>query len=546
VGVTVLVAALVGRPFVRGEDQADGTLPAAVQFLVTDVTDVELGSVVSPAERLELTALYAPAGYWPLWLTPEARLTADAETAVGLVNQAEAHGLRAEDYRRARIRELTAAVMPPVPVPTMAAARLDVGLSLAMLRLYRHLHLGRVDPRTLDFRIEAPPHVHDFAAVLRSAMAHHRVAETAAELVTPLPQYGHLRDALRRYRALATTSLARPPVPTSTPVQPGAPYDQLAVLRAWLIALGDLEAVTPAPGPTSLYTEPVVGGVRRFQRRHGLGEDGVLSRRTQAALAVPLDWRVRQIELALERLRWLPELGGSPIVAVNIPMFRLWAWDAPGRPPSLSTNVVVGRAADTSTPVLMADMSEIIFRPYWNVPSSIARRELVPTFRQAPERFTQGHFEIMGQDGSGPVPLSDEALAGVARGTLRLRQQPGANNALGLVKFVFPNTHDVYMHDTPAPALFTQSRRDFSHGCIRVENPTALAEWVLADPERWSEAQVVAAMRGPDNRRVRLARPVQVLLYYVTAAVMPEDGSVHFAEDIYRHDARLDRALPEG
>jgi murein L,D-transpeptidase YcbB/YkuD len=284
--------------------------------------------------------------------------------------------------------------------------------------------------------------------------------------------------------------------------------------------------------------------VVRFQRRHGLEPDGVLGRRTQAALAVPIDWRVRQIEMALERLRWLPDLGPSPLIVVNIPMFRLWAWDAVSRAPALSMNVVVGRALNRQTPVFMAEMPSIIFRPYWNVPVSIARAEFLPALARDPDRLAREHLEVVGGGAEAHVlPPSAEALAQVQRGSLRLRQRPGPANALGLLKFVFLNEHDVYMHGTPAQTLFARSRRDFSHGCIRVEDPVALAEWVLGDASTWPRAQVEAATLGADDRRVALPRPVQVLLFYVTAVVTPEDDWVHFADDIYGHDARLDKAL---
>jgi murein L,D-transpeptidase YcbB/YkuD len=235
------------------------------------------------------------------------------------------------------------------------------------------------------------------------------------------------------------------------------------------------------------------------------------------------------------------------LIALNIPMFRLWAWDtsAPGTPPLFGMDVIVGRALSTQTPVFAEEMREVIFRPYWNVPSSILRHEVLPQIERDPEYLPREDMEIVrGQaDEASHVDLSAAALEGLKRGELRVRQRPGPKNALGLIKFVFPNREDVYMHGTPAQALFARSRRDFSHGCVRVADPLALAEWVLRDRPEWTLDQIRAATMGTQTVHVQLPRPIQVMLFYTTAAVMPEDGAIHFADDIYRQDTRLDQAL---
>jgi murein L,D-transpeptidase YcbB/YkuD len=244
---------------------------------------------------------------------------------------------------------------------------------------------------------------------------------------------------------------------------------------------------------------------------------------------VPLSSRIRQIELALERLRWLPHLGEERFIGINIPMFRLWAWDAtrPDGKASFQTNVIVGRALNTRTPVFVEQMEHIIFRPYWNVPSSIVRNEILPAMSRQRDYLRRHNMEIVSPPGA----------------PLRIRQRPGATNALGLVKFVFPNDDGVYLHGTPAPALFAHARRDFSHGCVRAQDPVGLAQWVLADRPEWTRERILAAMHGDESLRVDLLRPIRVILFYLTAVVTPEDGIVHFVNDIYGHDARLDRML---
>jgi murein L,D-transpeptidase YcbB/YkuD len=229
---------------------------------------------------------------------------------------------------------------------------------------------------------------------------------------------------------------------------------------------------------------------------------------------------------------------------MNIPMFRFWAWDStpPNDAPAFAMKVIVGRALSTETPVFDEEMREVIFRPYWNVPRSILREVLL--LRADPGYLSRQNREIVRGDSDEAVPVEATAanLELLRKGGLRVRQRPGPNNALGLIKFDFPNTESVYM-PTPAQSLFSQSRRDFSHGCVRVEDPVAFAEWLLRDRPEWTRDRIVAAMAGTRSFRVRLPKPVQVLLYYTTAAVMPEDGTMHFADDIYRHDIRLDRAL---
>jgi murein L,D-transpeptidase YcbB/YkuD len=319
----------------------------------------------------------------------------------------------------------------------------------------------------------------------------------------------------------------------------------LATLHAWLLATGDLPAGTPPPADR--YDTSLEAGVVSFQLRHGLEMDGVIGKATQAALAIPLTWRVRQIELALERLRWLPDLSAGRLIAVNIPMFQLWAWDQvpSSAPPTLSMHVIVGRALDTRTPVFAAELRHVIFRPYWNIPSSILRNEILPAVRRDPAYLTRHNMEIVAgaSDDSPVLAPTAEHIASLGSRGVRLRQRPGPTNALGLVKFMFPNENDVYLHGTPSVQLFSRARRDFSHGCIRVADPAALAEWVLRDPTAWSRDAVAAAMNGAANHRVDLTDPIQVVIFYTTAVVQPEDGQVYFADDVYGHDRRLATAL---
>ena len=516
----------------------------AIRAIVADSRNPVLGSI-APPEREQLTALYGPRADAPLWVDASGRPSRDARDALALLKGAADEGLDPVDYSAAPLERL-AATLEAGPTPPDDAA-FDTGLSVSTLRYLRHLHAGRVDPRTIGFRMTAPADDHQFTTLLSEAIARHQITETAAKVAPPFALYRRLRGMLARYRSLAADPTLVPLPPPGATVRPGEPYAALRALHRWLVALGDLPADTPAPSEPSTYGGALVEGVKAFQVRHGLEADGVLGKDTQAALHVPLSWRVRQIELALERLRWLPHLGDKRFVAVNIPMFRLWAWDSipPDGTPSFQTGAIVGRALNTQTPVFVEEMRYVIFRPYWNVPPSILRHEILPALERDPDYLQRHDMEIVSGPGDDarPVPVTAESIAGLRQGKLRVRQRPGPKNALGLVKFVFPNDYNIYLHGTPAPELFKRARRDFSHGCVRVEDPVALAEWVLKELPEWTRERILAAMNGNQPRRVDLTRPIQVILYYITAVVMPEDGTIHFAEDIYGHDTKLDQAL---
>jgi murein L,D-transpeptidase YcbB/YkuD len=300
-------------------------------------------------------------------------------------------------------------------------------------------------------------------------------------------------------------------------------------LTRLLRLLGDLPANRAVPGDSNLYQGALVEAVKRFQGRHGLRPDGRLDKQTLENLNTPLSQRVEQLRLTLERWHWLPGRFTEPPILVNIPEFRLRAYDSAGNI-VLTMNVIVGKAFRHKTPVFERDMRFVVFRPYWNVPPGIQRSEIVPAVQKDRDYIAKKGFEVVTPGGqlvtSGAI--TDEVLAQLRSGRLEVRQKPGALNALGLVKLMFPNEYNVYLHGTPSPELFLQTRRDFSHGCIRVEKPAELAAWVLRDKPDWSLERVQAAMTsGSDNVQVNLTHPIPVLILYGTA-VIDADGQVHF------------------
>jgi len=232
---------------------------------------------------------------------------------------------------------------------------------------------------------------------------------------------------------------------------------------------------------------------------------------------------------------------------VNLPEFRLRAYDKNFNI-GVTMKVVVGKAyGGHYTPVFSDNMEYVVFRPYWEVPYSITKAEMIPHIVRDPDYLEKKGFEVVDrkQDVVSSGPVTPELLGQLRAGTLFVRQKPGPKNALGLVKFLFPNSYDVYMHDTPATEFFAKSRRDFSHGCIRLERPADLAAWVLRDNPGWTPERIRAAMNGDTTQQVNLAHPIPVLIVYATVIVL-EDGAVRFYDDIYGHDASLEKVLEKG
>jgi L,D-transpeptidase YcbB len=305
--------------------------------------------------------------------------------------------------------------------------------------------------------------------------------------------------------------------------------------------LGDLPQNYVAK--TDILDSLVVKALKHFQARHGLEPSGILDAATVRELNVPLSSRIMQLQLTLERMRWLPDRFARPPIVVNIPEFRLHAADEQFHW-VFSMAVVVGKAYKHKTPVFASTIRAVIFRPYWNVPLSIVTAELVPHIEKNPSYLAQNSYELVDRTGTviSADPVEADILIQIRKGTLRVRQRPGPQNSLGLVKFDIPSTYGVYMHGTPATELFSRQRRDFSHGCIRVEDPVALAKWVLRGQDDWTEEKIHSAMEGEATVAVKLDQPIPVLILYSTA-VVTEGGEIHFFKDIYGYDASLEKAL---
>ncbi|MFI4889180.1 MAG: murein L,D-transpeptidase [Steroidobacterales bacterium] len=501
----------------------------------------------SDQDRQLLAALYARRDFQPLW-SVSGKPSRQAQAVVNLLATADTYGLRPEDYLVRvesgpirNVQELAAA-------DSTQAASVDLAISAAALRFLWHVHAGRVDPRAAGFDFgKARPPFEAGASLERLATAEDTGAVIAA-VEPPFYHYRLLKDALVRYRRIADGApLPRLPDLPGHSVRQGEIYAGAPALRETLIASGDLDASAALADTEQTLDPALVEAIRRFESRHQLDPDGVLGKAVLRELNVPIAQRVRQIELGLERWRWVPPFQAPPII-VNIPQFKLFAFASTQDRAAdiLQMDVIVGRAyRPAQTPVFAEDMKFVIFRPYWDVPYSIARKEILPKITANPAYLDKEHLELVsGPDDSAQLlPATNENLHGLVTGSVRLRQRPGPDNSLGLIKFMLPNAHNVYLHGTPARELFRRSIRAFSHGCIRVRDPVALAAFVLRDtPGEWTPERVEAAMNGPDSTRVNLRQPIPVMIVYATA-LATEAGQVLFFHDIYGYDRALEHLL---
>ncbi len=507
------------------------------------------------AFKLSLTLLLCLAGISStiasesIWFK-DSRPTAQAHYAIGLLVAAASHGMDPEDYEATKIKQVFLQAQQGSKPEPITIAQLEQKLNLSMQNYLGDLHRGHVDPRQFHFNFTPPRRAEfDSASYLRDAVQKDRLQEAIAELEPRVPLYSQLRNALLEYRKLVDHPAWREPLPP-LPARPGRSsaalevnqaYAGLALLAERLVAVGDLAPLQPV---SAFYEGSLVEAVQSFQRRHGLPAQGVLGPATLAQLQVKPRARVRQIELTLERLRWTPLLQAPRMIVINVPEFVLRAYEVMNDNISLKLemNVIVGKSLDTRTPLFDADMRYIEFSPYWNVPPSIARAEIVPKLRRDPSYLEREGFEFISTSGS-QVSRKVTALLldAVLAGTQRIRQRPGPHNALGDIKFVFPNSEHIFLHHTQAKQMFNRNRRDFSHGCIRVQDPVGLAKFVLEPVPQWTESRIREAMGKGESATLRLDHPVHVLIAYGTTLV--RDGQIYFFDDIYGYDPPLDEAL---
>lgn len=471
-----------------------------------------------------VAALYAGRNYQPLWAGNR------APAALAVLGRAQAHGLRPADYHLQAIDALGADAAPATQ------ALRDLLLSDGLLLLGSHVRSGAVEAGSVV------PRRHP-VAVDADLPGHLQQADTAADflagLTSSLAGYPRLQEALVHYRSIATAG-GWPSLPDGPTLRPGDRDPAIPVLRERLAREGMDGALTHS---TDTEFDPaLVAAVQRFQKRHGLDADGAIGPRTRQALNTPASTRVVQLVANLERRRWLGEAPGRRQVRVNAAAFTLDAID--GTQVALHMRVVVGKPF-RPTPEFPDRIRYLVLNPYWEVPPTLAVQDKLPLIRRNPGFLASEHIRVLQGWGEQPVQIDPGSVDWSRVGGVfpyRLRQDPGPWNALGRIKFMFPNAHNVYLHDTPSKGLFAQAERSFSSGCVRLENALALADWILAEQPRWSAEALRTALASRQTRTVYLPEPVPVYLLYWTAWATG-DGAAQFRRDIYDRDGPLAAAL---
>lgn len=486
-----------------------------------------------------MRAFYAARQYASAWIDgrkPRAQLDA----FLHVIDHADKNGLDSELYdlgplSRARARVQTHLIGSADFDPALIAP-LDLRLTAAFLEYASDLADGVTDRPDRDPMWRVRPRRVDLRPALDAAINGGNIEDILEGLGPTAPEYRRLSEAHARYRVTEAAG-GWPKLPERLALKPGQRSSALALLARRLAIGGDMDA-SVADHPPATYDANLQLAVRRFAVRHGFRETARLTPEIVAAMNVPVAQRIRQIELNMERWRWFPRDLGDTHIRVNVPEYRLDVWEH-GRI-VLSMNVIVG-ATDKPTPIFSDRMTAIVFSPYWNVPSTIAAGETVPALMSDPEYLARNSLEVVSASGQVVDPASID-WSRVDPGNpetfpYRFRQKPGTTNSLGLVKFMFPNDFDVYLHDTPSAELFKQGYRALSHGCVRIEQPVALAEYLLNGVPSWDGPRITKAMHAGLEETVKLPGPVPVHLMYWTARV-DDRGTIWFFDDIYEHDSR--------
>jgi murein L,D-transpeptidase YcbB/YkuD len=458
--------------------------------------------------------LYRAFGDNPLWLSADGLHSDRAFALANAVLQVEQDGMRLDAYPVGSLAQAMTGVTQNKNPTADQLADADLILTATFAALGEDYLTGQVDPKSVAQNWHIDPEDEKVDSALARAMRISALDKAIATMRPQDPDYASLRKALDQFQQIVVKGGWKG-VPEGEPVKPGEKMSavRIAALRARLAAEGFSSAGDSTGG--AVYDQVLAGAVANFQAHHGIVVDSMLGKETVDALNQSAPYRAAQIAANLERLRWLPRNFGSRYIYVNVPAFRLDAYDKGEK--ALSMKVIVGEDfEDKATPVFSDVMETVVFRPYWNVTPDIAAKEIFPKIQSNPGYLASNDYELY-QEG----------------GETRVRQRPGDRNALGLVKFLFPNDFNIYLHDTPNHELFEKDVRAFSHGCIRVEKPSELAQWVLA----WDASRVDAAMHGSNNNSVKVPQKIPVYIVYGTAYI--RDNQLYFGNDLYDRDDKL-------
>ncbi len=512
----------------------------------------------------EFEAFYADRGYSLAWLSFDEPLE-QTDQLLKAMSEAHKEGLDPNSYRIVEIEELRdnlfkeksrkearqenkARVSKNETIATEAKAqdtlrlnnlaRLDFLLTSTYLTYASHLLNGKINPGEKEEWFSKPREA-DFSAHLADAIQAKNIEASLMDLVPKNKAYAQLKQSLATYREIPAESWKA--LHGQVDLKAGDRGSEVLTLKKRLVATGDLDAALITSADSIVFTPGLVDALKKYQVRHGLEENGKLNPQTLGSLTVLLQARMEQIMLNMERMRWLPDNFGEKYVLVNIPDYRLKLVE--GEKTTLEMKVIVGKEYN-ATPIFSDTMEYVVFSPTWTVPLSIASEEMLPKIKKDPNYLQKNNLTIYDGWDKDAAPLDPKKVdwkkIDAEEFNYKIVEAPGRANSLGRIKFMFPNSLAIYLHDTPAGHLFERSDRSFSHGCIRVEKPVALAEYLLKD-KGWDEPKIQEAMQQEEPEEVLLSEKLPVHLVYWTAWV-GEDGSLQFREDIYKHDQKQQRA----
>ena len=546
----VILLAIVGGHHLRAFAQSpDLSMVDRLRFRI-ETGGVPLKITVDE-ERLHavgvLPIFYERRVYQPAWTDSQGPLP-QTEKLLKAIREADREGLRPGDYHLEKIEAVLSELQKTPKFrkgPDLwQLADLDLLLTDAFLIYGSHLLAGRIDPERIDPQWLAHRREADMAQVLEDALSSNRIEETLAALLPTHSGYFRLRDTLATYRIFAETG-GWPFFPSGSKLRQGDRSERIPLLRKRLAVEGFFENIH-ADDPT-FFDNDLDQALKKFQAQNGLETDGILGPQTLLALNISADQRVRQIVVNMERWRWLPQNLGDRYILVNIASFDL---DVVEQETSVMNMRVVAGKPYRKTPVFSDQITYLVINPYWGVPDTIARNDILPKLKKDPDFLIQQRIRVFEGWGGGTREIDpatiDWITVSAARFTYRFKQDPGPQNALGRIKFMFPNQFDVYLHDTPSKELFTRARRDFSSGCIRIEKPVELAEYLLRNHPDWSPEKIRSLLSGNDDtpQTVKLIEPLNIHILYWTVWV-GGDGRIYFSPDIYDRDSALDAAMQE-
>ncbi|WP_295623497.1 L,D-transpeptidase family protein [uncultured Nitrosomonas sp.] len=514
--------------------------PINAVALLIDAKEMERQLFI-PAEGLnktgaaDLQRFYAARNYQPLWISGTSE-SPQLKIALAFIASAETEGLNSQDYQ---LQQLTQLLQRAEQSPA-TATELEIRTTHAVFKLAKDLSRGRFSATAADQDWHIPKANFDAVAFLQEAIHAGYLEQSLQELPPQTLNYQLLKQTLAHYQGLLRDSIEWVRVPSSPSIRPGDTYPSIPLVRQRMMQAYAADGLSefnliPSASESQYYDSELVNAIKAFQEQHGLNTDGIIGKNTISALNIPLEWKIRQLRINMERLRWLPRNLGQRHLLINTAGFYLTAIE--NDEPVLNMRIIVGRDY-RSTPSFNGALSYMVLNPYWNVPASIARKDLLPKQQQDPTYFSTAGFKVFPAQERGAQSIDPDTIDwnAIKRGfPYFLRQDPGSHNSLGKIKFMFSNPFSIYLHDTPSKSLFNKDIRTFSSGCIRLEKPFELAAFALNQqslPEKFN-----ANLASDKTITTHLPKPLPLYLVYITAWA-DERRKVHFYPDIYDRDLR--------